>query len=211
MIQSGLYKVLKGRLIIENNNTSVTSETSSISIMSNENWKDLDLRVASAIHLCLTNNVLVNVHEILTTKELWEKLKELYQTNGVSNQVYLNEQFHTLQINECMTISLSSTYEHMKLILIYRKEKIIFSKVTIKIFSKKRRPSGRSNSLTENLAMVAPKNGKMNNFIKKKIYCGCGQSRYVKKNYQRCGLGLTSGSKSVNWDSGNDTNIVSLP
>ncbi|KAJ0079575.1 hypothetical protein Patl1_23736 [Pistacia atlantica] len=42
---------------------------------------------------------------ISTTKKLWEKLEGMYQAKGVSNQVYLKELFHTLRMNEGITIS----------------------------------------------------------------------------------------------------------
>jgi hypothetical protein len=38
-------------------------------------------------------------------KELWEKLEEMYQTKGISNYVYLKEQFHTLRMAEGVIIS----------------------------------------------------------------------------------------------------------
>ncbi|PON75920.1 hypothetical protein PanWU01x14_038710 [Parasponia andersonii] len=41
----------------------------------------------------------------MTAKDLWRKLEELYQEKGVSNRVYLNEQFHTLRMNEGTKIS----------------------------------------------------------------------------------------------------------
>ena len=92
LIQSGLHKALKGRPTPEvSSDTSVTDETKSRSVMSDEDWEDLDLRAASAIRLCLAKNVLANIHGISTAKELWEKLEELYQTKGVSNRVYLKE------------------------------------------------------------------------------------------------------------------------
>jgi hypothetical protein len=59
-------------------------------------WEDLDLKAASSIRLCLAKNVLANVQRMSTTKELWEKLDEI----GISNWVYLKEQFHTLRIAE---------------------------------------------------------------------------------------------------------------
>jgi hypothetical protein len=63
------------------------------------------MRAASSIRLCLAKNVLANVQGTSTTKELWEKLEEMYQMKGVSNLVYLKEQFHTLQMAEGTTIS----------------------------------------------------------------------------------------------------------
>jgi hypothetical protein len=130
-----------------------------------------------------------------TAKELWEKLKEMYQTKGISNRVYLKEQFHTLRMTEGATISdhlsvlngivseletlgvkmndedkalrlilsLPSSYEHMKPILIHGKEKILFSEVTSKLLSEERRLSGGQNSTLENSALVVA------NWKKKKI------------------------------------------
>ncbi|KAL4590631.1 hypothetical protein LXL04_003568 [Taraxacum kok-saghyz] len=65
----------------------------------------MDLREASAIRLSLANNVLANVHEILTAKEFWEKLEQLYQGKGISNRLYLKEQFHTLHMDGDTKIS----------------------------------------------------------------------------------------------------------
>ncbi|KAK6151362.1 hypothetical protein DH2020_013997 [Rehmannia glutinosa] len=73
--------------------------------MSDEDWEDLDLRAASTIRLCLAKNVLANVHGISNAKELWEKLEALYQAKGISNRLYLKEQFHTLWMNEGSKIS----------------------------------------------------------------------------------------------------------
>lgn len=99
MIQSGLHKALKGRPTVE------TSKEGSKSGMSDEDWEELDLKAASVIRLSLAKNVLANVQGISSAKELWEKLEGMYQAKGVSNRVYLKEQFHTLRMNEGTTIS----------------------------------------------------------------------------------------------------------
>ncbi|KAJ0024626.1 hypothetical protein Pint_07100 [Pistacia integerrima] len=72
--------------------------------MSDEDWEEFDLKAASVICLSLAKNVLTNVQGISTAKELWEKLEGMYQAKDISNQVYLKEQFHTLRINEGITI-----------------------------------------------------------------------------------------------------------
>lgn len=59
--------------------------------------------------------------------------------------------------------------------------------------------------------MVVAGNGKKKNSMKMKVVCwGCGQSEHVKKNCPRTGAGSASGSKSVNGDTDNETNVVSL-
>ena len=88
LIQSGLHKALRGK--------PVSNGASGSTNKSEEEWDDLDLRAASTIRLCLAKNVLANMHGISTTKELWEKFEQLYQDKGISNRLYLKEQFHTL-------------------------------------------------------------------------------------------------------------------
>ncbi|KAJ9566931.1 hypothetical protein OSB04_002897 [Centaurea solstitialis] len=75
LIQSGLHKALKGKPV-----SSVESSDT-------------------------TKNVVANVHGISTAKELWEKLEQLYQGKGISNRLYLKEQFHTLRMDEGTKIS----------------------------------------------------------------------------------------------------------
>lgn len=48
----------------------MTCKTSNKSDMNNKELEDLNLRAASAIHLCLVKNVLTNMYEIFTVKEL---------------------------------------------------------------------------------------------------------------------------------------------
>ena len=72
LIQYGLHKMLKGRP----------------SDMKEEEWEEIDLKVASAIRLCLAKNVLAKVQKMLMTKELWERLKGLYQAKGISISCY---------------------------------------------------------------------------------------------------------------------------
>ncbi|KAK1406537.1 hypothetical protein QVD17_41940 [Tagetes erecta] len=84
--------------------TPVPSKDSSGTSKNDEEWEDLDLRAASAIRLCLEKNVLENVHGISTSKDLWEKLEQLYQGKDILNRLYLKEQFHTLRMDGETTI-----------------------------------------------------------------------------------------------------------
>ena len=42
--------------------------------MRDEDWKNLDVRIISAICMCLTKNVLANVLGITMAKDLWESM-----------------------------------------------------------------------------------------------------------------------------------------
>ena len=77
-----------------------SSESKGKSKMSEEEWEELDMRAASQIRLCLAKNVLTNVARWSSTKELWEKLEEIYQAKSLSNRLHLKEQFHKLQMEE---------------------------------------------------------------------------------------------------------------
>jgi hypothetical protein len=57
--------------------------------MSKEYWEKLDIRTRSNIRLFLEDSVLLNVSGEYTTKELWDKLGNLYQSKSVVNKLFL--------------------------------------------------------------------------------------------------------------------------
>ena len=150
LIKSRLQEALKSKPTIVSGEDSARFEVSK-SVVSDEDWKELNLKATSTIRLCLAKNILANVFGILTAKGLWEKLEQIFQAKSLSNWLYLNEQFHTLRMekgkrisdhlsilndiildleaigvmisNEDKTLlliwSLPTSYEHMKLILMY--------------------------------------------------------------------------------------------
>ncbi|PON93704.1 Zinc finger, CCHC-type, partial [Trema orientale] len=92
--------------------------------------------------------------------------------------------------------SLPSSYEHMKLILVYGKETVIFSEVTSNLLSEERRLSGGGNNSSEGSALTV-ENEKKKNSNKKNIICWtCGQSGYIKRNCPKGGAGSARSSKS---------------
>lgn len=68
-------------------------------------WEELDMRAASVICLCLEKNVLTNVQNLSSTKELWEKLQGLYKVKDISKRWFLKEQFHNLRMDGGTEIS----------------------------------------------------------------------------------------------------------
>ncbi|CAL5211080.1 unnamed protein product [Lathyrus oleraceus] len=73
--------------------------------MDNEKWEELDLIASSTIHMSLAKNILVNVLATSSSKELWEKLKGLYQGKGISNCLLLKERFNSLRVDEHTKVS----------------------------------------------------------------------------------------------------------
>ena len=83
----------------------------------------------------------------------------------------------------CLIWSLSTSYKHMKSILMYRKVIVIYSKVTTKLLSEERRFGSDKNTSTIENALVV-KEGKKKNFGKI-VRWVCGQSRRIKKNCKK--------------------------
>ncbi|KAK2648389.1 hypothetical protein Ddye_015878 [Dipteronia dyeriana] len=81
LIQYGLHKALKGKSTQVKHNGSRDFEKETVgtssekSVMSNDDWEDLDERAASAIRLCLAKNVLANVHGAYSAKDFGRGLK----------------------------------------------------------------------------------------------------------------------------------------
>lgn len=221
LIQSGLHKALKGR-------SGAVGDANNKSSMSDGDWEDLDLKAASTIRLCLAKNVLANVHGISSAKELWEKLEALYQAKGISNRLYLKEQFHTLRMDEGVRISdhlstlngiiselesigvkiededkalrlvlsLPQSYEHMKPILVYGKETLVFAEVTGKLLSEERRLMSEGKTSSETLAMAASSKGKKKD-SKGGVCWRCGKPGHLKRNCPGGGGACQGGADSA--------------
>ena len=69
-----LHKAFKGKPTTAFGEDYARSEVSK-SIVSDEDWEELDLEAASTIRLCLAKNILANVSRISTAKGLWKKLE----------------------------------------------------------------------------------------------------------------------------------------
>jgi hypothetical protein len=66
--------------------------------MSKEDWEKLDRRARSTIRLCLSDSVLLNVSGESTTKELWDKLGNLYQSKSLVNKLFLRKKLYHLRM-----------------------------------------------------------------------------------------------------------------
>ena len=68
--------------------------------MSDENWKKLDWKAKSTIRLCVSDLVLLNVSGEATTKNLWEKLGNLYQSKSLVNNLFLRKNLYNLRMKD---------------------------------------------------------------------------------------------------------------
>jgi hypothetical protein len=56
--------------------------------------------VKSTIRLCLSNSVLFNVSWEATTKELWNKLGNLYQSKSMVNKLFMRKKLYNLRMRD---------------------------------------------------------------------------------------------------------------
>jgi hypothetical protein len=81
--------------------TTGTQSTSTPSTgMSKEYWENLDKRARSTIRLCLAHSMLLNVSGESTTKELWDKLGNLYQSKSLVNKLFLLNKLYHLRMED---------------------------------------------------------------------------------------------------------------
>lgn len=91
-MQLGLQKALAGK-------------SKKPTVMTNEEWEDLDARALSTIRLCLADDVLFNIIGENITAGLWCKLESLYMTKSLTSRIYLKRQLYSLRMKEGTTIA----------------------------------------------------------------------------------------------------------
>ena len=62
---------------------------------------DVTVKMAKGlIRLCLTDSILINVHEEPFGKRLWKKLSEIYQAKLLVNKIFLRKKLYSLRMEE---------------------------------------------------------------------------------------------------------------
>jgi hypothetical protein len=80
--------------------TSTQTTSTPTTGMSKEDWEKLDRRARSTIRLFLADSVLLNVSREYTTKELWDKLGNLYQLKSLVNKMFLRKKLYHLRMED---------------------------------------------------------------------------------------------------------------
>jgi len=61
--------------------------------MSNENWEEMDLKAASTMQLCHSDEVMYHIMDEEMIIGLWSRLETLYMMKSLSNKLYLKQQY----------------------------------------------------------------------------------------------------------------------
>ena len=67
---------------------------------STDDWKNMDWKAKSAIRLCLSNLVLLNVSKEATIKDLWDKLGKLYRSKFLVNKLFLRNKLYNMRLRD---------------------------------------------------------------------------------------------------------------
>jgi hypothetical protein len=73
--------------------------------MAKEDWEKLDKRARSTIRLSLEDSVLLNVSREYTTKELWDKLGNLYQSKSLVNKLFLRKKLYHIRMEDGYSVT----------------------------------------------------------------------------------------------------------
>ena len=68
--------------------------------MSLKYWDKLDRKERSTIRLCLSDSILLNVSGEDSTKKLWDKLGNLYQSNSMVNKLFMQKKLYQVRMED---------------------------------------------------------------------------------------------------------------
>ena len=63
-------------------------------------WVEMDEKAASTIRLNLGDEVIRNLLEAETAKEVWEKLEGLYMRKSLTSKLYMKKHFYSFHMKE---------------------------------------------------------------------------------------------------------------
>ena len=69
-------------------------------MMKDEEWVEIDEKATSIIRLSLGDEVIHNIPEAKTAKEVWEKLEGLYMRKNLMNKLYVKKQLYSLHMKD---------------------------------------------------------------------------------------------------------------
>ena len=101
-----LWKVQIGSLLVKQDlSVTIKGKSKKPATMSNEDWQKMDEKAMASIFLSLAKNVLFNVSNEKSTKEVWDKLQNMYQTASAANKIFVMKKLYKLKMKEGTAMS----------------------------------------------------------------------------------------------------------
>lgn len=95
-----LWKLKMEDLLVDKEQWTAVDPGTKLAGMSTKDWEKLDRKARSMIRLCLLDSVLLNVSGEDSTKKLWEKLGNLYQSKSLVNNLFLQKKLYHLRMED---------------------------------------------------------------------------------------------------------------
>ncbi|GMI76144.1 hypothetical protein HRI_001283700 [Hibiscus trionum] len=71
----------------------------------NKKWNEMDENAIADLHLALADEVLSNIEEKKTAKEIWDHLAKLYEVKSLHNKIFLKRKLYTLRMSESTSVT----------------------------------------------------------------------------------------------------------
>ena len=95
-----MWKLKMEDLLVDKEQWTTMNPGTKPTAISSEDWEKLDRKARSMIRLCLSDSVLLNVFGEDSTKKLWEKLGNLYQSKSFVNKLFLRKKLYHLRMED---------------------------------------------------------------------------------------------------------------
>jgi hypothetical protein len=95
-----LWKLKMEDLLVERDQWIMVDPSTAPTRTSTDDWKKLDQKVKITIRLCLSDSVLLNVLEEATTKYLWDKMGNLYQSKSLVNTLFPRKKLYNPRMRD---------------------------------------------------------------------------------------------------------------
>ncbi|PKA57601.1 Retrovirus-related Pol polyprotein from transposon TNT 1-94 [Apostasia shenzhenica] len=96
----GIWQLRVKAILVQNDLHHALLERKNARKMTDEEWKELDLKALSTIQLCLADEVLYNISDVETSVDLWRKLEKFYMSKSLTNKLYMKRQLYNLRMSE---------------------------------------------------------------------------------------------------------------
>jgi hypothetical protein len=94
-----LWKLMMEDRLVDKDQWIMVDPSTAPTRTSVEDWKNLDWMEMSTIQLCLSDSILLNVSKEATSKDLWDKLGNLYQSKSLVNKLFLRNNLFNMRMN----------------------------------------------------------------------------------------------------------------
>ena len=73
--------------------------------MDDLNWEELQQRAMRTVRLCLIDEIIYQVMDIKSSREVWQKLESQYMSKSLTNKLYFKQRLYGLKMQEGLNLA----------------------------------------------------------------------------------------------------------